>query len=140
MIQHKVTCTDEQVRGYRGTVARCICGWYDAWTLQGGNAEASGHEHMRANDAEYRARSDEQKRVWAIEREEREIQREAERLEHLVNTPLGPERKPREHCHDCSCFIDPPCNQCVDCRHIDIDDCPNDCQDCEIDHNGLLHL
>ena len=38
-------------------------------------------------------------------------------------------------CHDCSCCVDPPCSNCVNCRHWDIDDCYEDCQTCE-KHEG----
>ena len=136
MSEHRVTCTDEQVRGCRGTVARCVCGWADAWMLQGGNAEASGHDHMRTNDPEYRARSDEQTRVWAIEQAARNSRRQAELLERLSNTPLGPQRKPFDRCHPCFCHLNPPCSQCENCTHAgsEITDCDNDCQDCEVDH------
>lgn len=43
--EYVVTCTDERVRGNPGTVARCTCGWEDAWGIQEGNAEASAHFH-----------------------------------------------------------------------------------------------
>lgn len=129
-VKHETTCTDEQVRGYRGTIARCTCGWSDAWALQGGNAEASAAKHMRENDPEYAAAEQarweagaparaEQQRLY----EEREAARKSE-----------PPSVPREPCHSCRCFISPPCNACVACTHIDYPDCPNDCQECEIPH------
>lgn len=37
-------------------------------------------------------------------------------------------------CHNCSCHINPPCGECENCKHWDVTDCPNDCQDCDIDH------
>lgn len=37
-------------------------------------------------------------------------------------------------CHECRCFISPPCNACVECQHVDIPDCDNNCRDCE-EHN-----
>ncbi|ALY09912.1 hypothetical protein SEA_ROSIEPOSIE_66 [Arthrobacter phage RosiePosie] len=33
-------------------------------------------------------------------------------------------------CHPCSCHLHPPCGACEHCTHWDVDDCPNDCQDC----------
>ena len=33
--------------------------------------------------------------------------------------------------HPCCCHIDPPCSECLGCRHLDIDDCYEDCQTCE---------
>lgn len=136
MSDHKVTCTDERVRGYWGTVARCICGWSDAWMLQGGNAESSGHSHMMENDPEYSARHEERMWVWAAEQVERDAQREAEHLIRLENTPLGPETKPFEPCHQCSCHLNPPCSNCENCAHAsnEITDCDNDCDSCDIDH------
>lgn len=137
MAEHEVTCTDETVRGSRGTVARCACGWSDAWAIQGGNAEASAHDHMIANDPEYREAARVQREAWEAERLEREAQRQAELEEFWKTEPLGPKRKPIEpHDHGCTCFIDPPCNACVNCAHHDVDDCPNDCQDCEVEHDA----
>ncbi|AEQ20946.1 hypothetical protein E3_0350 [Rhodococcus phage E3] len=33
-------------------------------------------------------------------------------------------------CHDCSCHIDPPCEQCVECKEC------NPCWTCDEVHNG----
>jgi hypothetical protein len=46
---HKTTCTDELVRGHGGTVARCTCGWRDAWGVRDGSAEASAHAHSKTH-------------------------------------------------------------------------------------------
>ena len=37
-------------------------------------------------------------------------------------------------CHECNCFVDPPCGACERCKRWYVDDCPNDCQFCEYDH------
>lgn len=37
-------------------------------------------------------------------------------------------------CHECRCHVNPPCGACENCKHWDVDDCPNDCQLCEYDH------
>lgn len=37
-------------------------------------------------------------------------------------------------CHECNCFVNPPCGACENCKHWYVDDCPNDCQLCEYDH------
>lgn len=46
---HKTTCTDGLVRGQRGTIATCTCGWRDAWGMQDGSAEASAHAHGKTH-------------------------------------------------------------------------------------------
>lgn len=138
--EHSTTCTDEQVRGHWGTVARCICGWKDAWAIQGGNAEASAAEHMYRNDAEYRAAADERARIWEGGRPAREAEAVARRDRivdsYLALTPLGPAPRPADPCHECVCHLNPPCGWCENCKHLggEITDCENDCQDCEIDH------
>ena len=47
---HTTTCTDQMVRGYPGTVARCTCGWSDAWGIPDGSAEASAYEHSKTHE------------------------------------------------------------------------------------------
>ena len=139
MSDHKVTCTDEPVRLVAGelspgTVARCACGWSSSWWVSDGSAECDGDRHMRTHDPEYRARQEDRERVWAVEREDRAAKAEETRLERLANTSLGPESKPADPCHECSCHINPPCGACENCKHWDEPDCDNDCQDCEEDH------
>lgn len=132
MSAHHTTCTEEQVRGHRGTVARCTCGWSDAWAIQGGNAEASAAQHMRENDPEYAAA--EQARWEAGAPARAEAQRRYE--ERQAARPPAPPSVPNERCHGCSCHINPPCGRCENCKHGggDITDCDNDCQTCEEPH------
>lgn len=40
LVKHAITSTDEEVRGHRGTVARCLCGWASAWAVRDGSAES----------------------------------------------------------------------------------------------------
>lgn len=35
--------------------------------------------------------------------------------------------------HECFCGFNPPCDNCVDCAHWYVEDCPNNCQECD-DH------
>ena len=42
----------------------------------------------------------------------------------------------RGECHVCRCHYNPPCSDCERCMHADTQDCPNDCQTCEIDHDN----
>lgn len=47
---HTTTCTDGMVRGRRGTIATCTCGWRDTWGIQDGSAEASAHAHSKTHE------------------------------------------------------------------------------------------
>ena len=123
--RHGITLTDEMVRGYPGTVARCLCGRLFAWGVRDGSAEADSHAHMLAVDPEYRAKSEALRAAWVAENEVRQAARVA------VPTVSHP-----EHLHNCSCHLGAPCGPCENCRHPagDFDDCSNDCQECEVDH------
>ena len=125
MVDHGIASTDEMVRGYLGTVARCLCGRQFAWSIRDGSAEAEGHAHMLAVDPQYRAESEARDAAWVVRNEARQAAR-------LV-TP-APAR--REHLYNCSCHLSAPCGPCENCKHPtgDFDDCPNDCQECEVDH------
>ena len=136
-VKHETTCTDEKVRGYRGTVARCTCGWEDRWAIQDGNAEASAHDHMINNDPEYAREYEERMAEWEAGREAREAQLQADREAYWATIPLGPKNKPVElhtsRDHDCTCHLHPPCSHCEHCRHFELpeDECDEDCQTCE---------
>lgn len=127
MSEHRITSTDEMVRGYPGTVARCSCGRQFAWGVRDGSAEADAHAHMLAVDPDYRAYSEARHAAWAAEN--------AARRAALATKP-APTR--REHDHGCSCHISAPCGACENCQHPDgdyADECLNDCQECETDHD-----
>lgn len=113
-MEHRVTCTDEIVRGRPGTVARCSCTWSDAWGIQDGSAEASGDYHVR--------------RMTAAQGVAPTVRLDDEGATHI--TIRTTETARRERCHDCSCHLNPPCGHCVNCAHADHPDCPNDCQTC----------
>lgn len=132
MAEHGITAKDFEHADGIGTVATCLCGWRDAWMMQGGNAEASGHDHMRTVDPDYRRRENEAHAQWLVEHEARQVARKAA----LAANPPAP-REPVTHYHSCSCHLSPPCSACTNCMHQggDINDCPNDCQECEIDHD-----
>lgn len=38
-----------------------------------------------------------------------------------------------DECHECTCFLFPPCSACENCQHYDGqgEGCENDCWDCE---------
>lgn len=145
-----MTVADETVRSRPGTVARCSCGWSSAWGIQDGSAEASAEAHRIANDPEYRReRSDRIAEHHAAKRERGCLcEHIADSYSYVVDKdcPMHGIRRTRTEpveagpvkfvapCHPCSCHVDPPCNGCVECRHHDVDDCPNDCQTCE-DHD-----
>lgn len=142
MSTHIVTCTDEIVRGYSGTVARCTCNkWKSAWSVRDGSAESDGHAHMKESDPDYARREAERAEQWRAE--QRTAGCTCKLLDFARVLDRGcPIHAPRvsiqaasiDHRHNCSCHIDPPCNQCVRCAHIDHPECPNDCQECE-DHD-----
>lgn len=123
---HAVTSSDEMVRGYRGTVARCRCGWSSAWSVQDGSAEADGHDHVMSSDPAARAQHEARMRTYRAEFQARLDAIAAERA------PLPP-----NHTHECSCHLSPPCGRCENCSHPggDFDDtCEFDCQECPGDH------
>lgn len=105
-----------------GTVVKCSCGWSDTWYSQGGNAEASGYGHAARVREEGSKDQVDEIFIRTIE------------LESFAATVPAKSVTYIEPCHDCRCHIAPPCSQCVDCRHVDVDDCEEDCQDCPIDH------
>lgn len=137
--KHSVTSTDQNVRGYPGTVARCICGWSDAWAVRDGSAEEAGHSHLMAYDPEYKSRQQHRYVEW--EQEQRALGCNCKLFEGysslldpdctLHKPPLAPSAP--THSHNCSCHISPPCWACFECRHWDHPECENDCQTCE-DH------
>lgn len=137
--EHKVTSTDEQVRGYPGTVARCECGWSSAWAVQDGSAESDANRHMRAmmpgfaeeQDA-YQAEFLAKHEAWRAEQAAKYAAIEGERK---ARTNSAVQALTSKRCHDCSCHINPPCGKCENCVHIDYPECPNDCQECEIPHD-----
>lgn len=127
MAEHNVRSDDVTVRGNPGTVASCACGWSSSWGIRDGSAESDGHSHMLAVDPEYRRRSEEQHAKWLAEHEAR--------LAARASAP--PPKQPPEHSHNCSCHLSAPCSACERCKHPagDFDDCPNDCQECEVEHD-----
>lgn len=129
MAEHDITSEDTTVRGRPGTVARCLCGWSSSWGVQDGSAEADGHNHMMRLDPEYRQR-------WE-ERRARFLAEHKELMSARAPTPAPISREKPELCHECSCHLNPPCGACENCNHAsgDITDCPNDCQECEVDHD-----
>ena len=50
---HTMKITDETVKGHKGTVARCSCGWVCGYAVRDGSAEASAEDHRIANDEDY---------------------------------------------------------------------------------------
>jgi hypothetical protein len=127
-VKHGITSVDQLVRGHPGTVVTCLCGWQDAWGVSDGSAEASGHEHMLSRDPEYV--------IWYREMVAKQRADHAEWLKAHPPVARVVRAVPRPiHQHGCSCHIDPPCSRCVNCRHIDHPECPNDCQTCE-EHAG----
>lgn len=125
---HTVDSRDATVRGYPGTVSTCTCGWRSEWAVRDGSAESDAHGHMRAVDPEYRRLDDERHARWKAEHEARVAAR--------LSEPPRAETKPVTRCHECSCHINPPCSRCENCKHGagDINDCPNDCEDCDVKH------
>jgi len=70
-VKHEGTCTDEDVRGHRGTVARCSCGWKSSWSVMDGSAEADLHGHMLAEDEDYAERNRVRAEAWASEQKDK---------------------------------------------------------------------
>lgn len=154
-VQHMVTTRDEQVRGRRGTASRCTCGWSSLWGVTDGSAEADADRHLRDNvpgyaeekEAHYqRQRDDHDARVAARKEEMRlaidegsgDIQAAIEdaRSEGLTTGKLPERPKPTELCHECICFLNPPCGRCENCLHLGGEiDCENDCQTCDVEHD-----
>ena len=95
-VKHETTCTDEMVRGYWGTVARCTCGWEDRWAIQDGNAEVSAHEHMLNHNPEYLREYEKRVVEREAEREAYAAKLQAEREAYWATIPLGPKNKPVE--------------------------------------------
>lgn len=145
---HTMKVTDETVKGHEGTVARCSCGWVCGYAVRDGSAEASAEDHRIANDEDYR-----QKRLAEVaeyQAAERARGCTCPQIEGTysrgfdLKCPLHgfgerdhdpkPASKIPKYCHSCSCHIDPPCDECVNCAHVDHPECPNDCQTCE-DHD-----
>jgi len=140
--EHNVICTDEAVRGSRGTVARCLCGWNSSWGVMDGSAEADAHSHMMDSDDVYR-----QAHIARVEAHNATVRGSGctcdlftESYGRVLDTncPVHGMRPSSTvsvespwGCHICSCHINPPCWACENCRHADHPDCPNDCQDCE---------
>lgn len=143
MSEHITHCVDEMVSGHRGTVAYCTCGWKDAWSIQGGNAEASAHGHSMRYNPEYR-----QEHIERVAKFNTELSstgctcgKFTEDFGYVldINCPIHWVRSVPspvyELCHSCSCHLDPPCGACENCGHMAGEiDCPNDCQDC-YDHD-----
>lgn len=135
--EHHVTYIDE-VKDYylpsgyeraQGTTAYCTCGWKKWWWVRDGSAEQDGHYHKRAYDPVYDAECEARDKAQRKELEEIKIS-----LSYCPERPPLPSvEKIKPHDHGCSCHISAPCGPCERCAHWGIDDCPNDCQDCE-DH------
>lgn len=119
---HKITAEDVEVRGHPGTKVTCVCGWSDKWSVRDGSAEDSGYHHVVKNDSEL----------------QKKIKEEVALRRNVVASPvlrIVPTVSSKPHEHNCSCHINPPCSQCENCNHWDIEGCDNDCQTCDIDHD-----
>lgn len=126
---YRTTAEDGEVRGRRGTIATCTCGWRDAWGVQDGSAEASAYLHSLQHDPRKRAEHEERARQYFAGAEARDTENRRRAAESLARRE--PDVEPRQRCHDCSCHLDPPCSACENCAHMDGEiDCPNDCRDC----------
>ncbi|MFC5930893.1 hypothetical protein D6T64_11930 [Cryobacterium melibiosiphilum] len=127
MAEHGITTKDEMVRERPGTVATCTCGWRSAWGVQDGSAESDAHDHQMQHDPEARARHEKRMAEWRAENAARIAARA---------TVIQP--KATEHYHGCSCHLSAPCGACENCKHPAgdfADECPNDCQDCDTEHD-----
>ena len=130
MAEHGITTNDETVRGHPGTVATCTCGWRSSWGVRDGSAESDAHDHQMRNDPEALARHQKRMEEWQAESDARAAARIASHAN--VVRPKVTERS-----HECRCHLSAPCTPCVNCKHPGgaFDDCPNDCQDCDIEHD-----
>ena len=133
MADHGITAEDTMVRGYPGTIARCLCGWDTAWSVRDGSAEADGHAHVMRCDPEAKAASEAFQAVFLAERRAWDAANKAR----YDPPPTGPQPAVAEHSHECSCHLGAPCGRCENCKHPagDFEDCPNDCQECEVEHD-----
>lgn len=149
MSDHEISYTNlmPDAKTISGKTAWCKCGWSDTWRIADGSAEASASGHMVDNDPEYRAQREAWGREWAQEQAARGcicehfwdgsgfmLDRECPLHGSKNKSPANryASESNAQRCHDCSCHIDPPCTECVECVHIDVADgeCESDCQEC----------
>ena len=157
MAEHRVTSKDLPVyrygKSYPGTVAQCICGWSSSWAVRDGSAEADANQHMVENQPGFAEAQGERQRLWLEKEDALRIERrkvfdaamaareeilpaiEDARAEVLETGKFPKPRKPVELCHECTCFLNPPCSNCENCLHLGGEiDCDNDCRTCEEPH------
>lgn len=127
--EHKTTCWDDEVRGYPGTRWECTCGRGGAWGVRDGSAESDAHSHLLGSVPGYREEWDARMQAQREESERQQAER-TERFKAAMAQRTQSEARPI-HSHDCSCYFNPPCGACENCKHADHPECENDCQTCE---------